>query len=60
MQRALSYQLPFERLAKLSRTASRKGYPMVWWLTWLWIVLFLVAIVHRRRCRQYQGSVRSP
>jgi hypothetical protein len=45
MQRALSYQLPFERLAKLSRTASRKGYPTVWWLTWLWIVLFLVAIV---------------
>jgi hypothetical protein len=45
MQRELTYQLPFERLVKLSRTASRKGYPIVWWLTWLWIGLFAVGII---------------
>jgi hypothetical protein len=44
MQRELTYRLPFERLAKLSRTASRKGYPMVWWLTWLWIGVFVTLV----------------
>jgi hypothetical protein len=45
MQRELSYQLPFERLSKLGRAASRKAYPKLWWLTWLWIALLLVAII---------------
>jgi hypothetical protein len=45
MQRELSYQLPFERLTKLSRTASRKAYPKLWWLTWLWLVLPLATLV---------------
>jgi hypothetical protein len=44
MQRELTYQLPFERLRKLSRAASRKAYPKLWWLTWLWIALVLVAL----------------
>jgi hypothetical protein len=45
MQRELSYRLPFERLTKLSRTASRKGYPVVWWLTLLWIGLFVATMI---------------
>jgi hypothetical protein len=45
MQCELSYRLPFARLAKLSRTASRKGYPLVWWLTWLWIGVFLAVMI---------------
>src|SRR5262245_43552450 len=45
MQHELSYRLPFARLVKLSRTASRKGYPLVWWLTWLWIGLFLAVMI---------------
>jgi hypothetical protein len=44
MQRELTYRLAFERLAKLSRSASRKGYPMVWWLTWIWIGVFAIAV----------------
>jgi hypothetical protein len=45
MQRELSYQLPFGRLAKLSRTAARKAYPTVWWLTLLWLGLIFVTVV---------------
>jgi hypothetical protein len=45
MQRELSYQLPFERLSKLSRAAARKAYPKLWWLTWLWIALVFAALV---------------
>jgi hypothetical protein len=45
MQRELSYRLPFARLTKLSRTASRKGYPIVWWLTWVWIGIFLAVTI---------------
>jgi hypothetical protein len=45
MQRELSYRLPFARLIKLSRTASRKGYPIVWWLTWVWIGIFLAVSI---------------
>jgi hypothetical protein len=41
----LSYRLPFARLAKLSRAASRKGYPLVWWLTWLWIGVFFAVMI---------------
>ena len=45
MQRELSYRLPFARLTKLSRTASRMGYPIVWWLTWVWIGIFLAVSI---------------
>ena len=45
MQRELSYQLPFERLRKLSRTASRKAYPTLRWLTWLLLALVFAAIM---------------
>jgi len=41
----LTYELPFERLTKLSRTASRKAYPKLWWLTWLWLALTLAAVI---------------
>ncbi len=50
MQRELSYQVPFERLARLSRSASRKAFRTVWWLTWLLLAMLLAAafalIVH--------------
>jgi hypothetical protein len=45
MQRELTYQLPFERLARLSRATSRKAYPAVWWLTWLLVALTLAAVL---------------
>jgi len=45
MARDLTYQLPFERLTKLSRVASRKAYPKLWWLTWLWIALTLAIVI---------------
>jgi len=41
----LIYQLPFERLTKLSRAASRKAYPKLWWLTWLWLASTLAAVI---------------
>ena len=44
MHRELTYQIPFERLRKLSRAASRKAYPKLWWLTWLWLALVLAAV----------------
>ena len=45
LQRELTYQLSFERLAKLSRSATKKAFPAVWRLTWLCVALFLVAVV---------------
>jgi len=41
MQRELTYHVPFERLIKLSRSAGRKVYPGVRWLTWLLIALMI-------------------
>jgi hypothetical protein len=41
MQRELTYHVPFERLIKLSRSAGRKVYPGIQWLTWLWIALLI-------------------
>jgi hypothetical protein len=35
--RDLTYQMPFERLAKLSRSASRKAFATTWRSTWLLI-----------------------
>src|SRR5262249_10413848 len=45
LQRELTYQVPFERLAKLSRATSRKAYPAVWWLTWLLVALTFAAVL---------------
>ena len=45
LQRELTYQLSFERLAKLSRSATKKAFPAVWRLTWLCVALFLVTVV---------------
>jgi hypothetical protein len=44
MQRELTFHVPFERLMKLSRSASRKIYPSVRWLTWLLIALLIPAV----------------
>jgi len=44
MQRELTYQLPFKRLTRLSRAASRKAYPKLWWLTWVWVASALAAV----------------
>ena len=41
MQRELTYYVPFERLIKLSRSAGRKLYPSVQWLTWLLVALMI-------------------
>jgi hypothetical protein len=41
MQRELTYQVPFERLIKLSRSAGRKAYPGVRWLGWLLVALMI-------------------
>ena len=45
MDRELTYEMPFERLVKLSRSAGRKAYAMSWVTAWLVIGLFLVAVV---------------
>ncbi|AHB50087.1 hypothetical protein W911_07635 [Hyphomicrobium nitrativorans NL23] len=34
LDRELRYQMPFERLAKLSRAASRKAFSSSWYLMW--------------------------
>ena len=34
LERELRYQMPFERLAKLSRAASRKAFSTSWYLMW--------------------------
>ena len=45
MPRELTYQLPFERLTRLGRAATRKAYPKLWWLTWIWIALTIAAFL---------------
>ena len=41
MQRELTYHVPFERLIKLGRSAGRKVYPSIQWMTWVWIALLI-------------------
>jgi hypothetical protein len=41
MQRELTYHVPFERLIKLSRSAGRRVYPSIQWMTWVWIALLI-------------------
>jgi hypothetical protein len=45
MDRELTYQMPFERLVKLSRSAGRKAYTVSWVAPWLLLGLFIAAIV---------------
>jgi hypothetical protein len=45
VDRELTYEMPFERLVKLSRSAGRKAYAMSWATAWLVIGLFSVAVV---------------
>jgi hypothetical protein len=45
MHRELTYQMPFERLLKLSRSASRKAYSSSWYLFLLLLAAYLGAIV---------------
>jgi len=45
MQRELSYQVPFERLSRLSRSAASKAYASVLWSVWLFVALVFAAIV---------------
>lgn len=45
MDRELTYQMPFERLVKLSRSAGRKAFPIAWVMCWLLVGLFCAAIV---------------
>ena len=45
LQRELSYEIPFERLTRLSRSAGRKAYPAVWWTTWLLLAMYCAAIL---------------
>jgi hypothetical protein len=45
MPRELTYQLSYERLTRLSRSAARNAYRTVWVLTWLLLSLFGAALV---------------
>jgi hypothetical protein len=45
IQREFTYQVPFQRLNKLARSAARKAYGTVLLLTQLWIVIYLLAII---------------
>ena len=45
MDRELTYQMPFERLVKLSRSAGRKAFAISWVMCWLLVGLFCVAII---------------
>lgn len=44
LDRELRYQMPFERLAKLSRAASRKAFSGSWWRFWLLVALYVVLV----------------
>src|SRR5262245_36201905 len=44
MQRELSYQVPFKRLTKLSRTVCRKAFPTMQ-LMWVLLALYIAAII---------------
>src|SRR5690242_7472944 len=64
MDRELTYQMPFERLVKLSRSAGRKAYRISWVALWLIIALFVAALVlllaFEEIVQQWQTSVGLP
>ena len=43
--RELTYQLPYERLAKLGRTMGRKAFKGIWWRKWAMFAVFLMIAV---------------
>ena len=45
LDRELHYQMPFERLAKLSRSASRKAFSTSWYLMWALLGAYFVLLV---------------
>jgi hypothetical protein len=45
MQRELSYQVSFERLVKIGRSAGRKAYRTFWLLFWLTVAVYVTAIL---------------
>jgi hypothetical protein len=45
LQRELTYQISFERLVGLGRSAGRKAFRTVWLLTWAWILAFLFVVL---------------
>jgi hypothetical protein len=45
MQGELTYQLPFERLAKLRVSATRKAFPTVQLLMWLLVAVYVAALL---------------
>jgi hypothetical protein len=64
MDRELSYQMPFERLLKLSRSAGRKAYAVTWVGRWLLLGLLFAAIalliVFEGPVQEWQASVGIP
>jgi hypothetical protein len=64
MDRELTYQMPFERLIKLSRSAGRKAFRRSWLGLWLIIALFFGAIallmIFDRPMQVWQRSVGLP
>src|ERR1700754_2179959 len=64
MDRELAYQMPFERLVKLSRSAGRKAFRRSWLALWLIIALFFggiaLLIVFDRTVQAWQASIGLP
>ncbi len=64
MQRELTYQMPFERLVRLSRSAGRKAYATSWFGFRAVIGLFCAALalilVYDEAVQDWQRSVRLP
>lgn len=44
LDRELTYHMPFERLVKLSRTASRKAFALSWYAVWSLAAAYFAAI----------------
>ena len=45
MNRELTYQMPFERLTKLSRSMSRKAFSTSWLAFWVLLAAYIAALV---------------
>ena len=45
MDRELTYQIPFERLTKLSRSMSRKAFSTSWLVLWTLLAAYIAALV---------------
>lgn len=43
MDRELTYEVPFERLMKVSRAMRRQAFPAAWTGYWLWLAAFAAA-----------------